>query len=140
MVSGTRKPNTKEATHGSVYRSRRAFEKLHFGRDERRGPAAEGTVIDTNAKVLIETVRSIGGTLHLCFEEGTLSNWIYELLEPHVDKLVVVQPRREHTGPRATQSTRGRWRRTFVQESSKRRCSRSRSGSIACAKRCVRSK
>jgi transposase len=50
-------------------------------------------VIPTNAEALIEAVRKIRGRLHLCIEEGTLSAWLYEILEPHVDELVVTVPR-----------------------------------------------
>ena len=48
--------------------------------------------LETNAKVLIEFVRTIPGQRHLCMEEGTLSEWLCEVLEPHVAELVVVQP------------------------------------------------
>ncbi len=51
-------------------------------------------VVETNGKVLVELVRSVAGRRHLCFEEGTHSEWLYELLEPHVDEIVVVQPDR----------------------------------------------
>jgi hypothetical protein len=44
---------------------------------------------------LIEAIRLIPGRKHLCLEEGTQSAWLYEILEPHVDELVVVGPRGE---------------------------------------------
>jgi len=49
-------------------------------------------LLETNGKVLVEHVKEIAGTKHLCFEEGTHSEWLYELLKPHVDEIVVVQP------------------------------------------------
>lgn len=49
-------------------------------------------VLETNGKVLVDFIKAIAGTKHLCFEEGTHSEWLYELLRPHVDELVVVQP------------------------------------------------
>lgn len=51
-------------------------------------------VLETNGKLLVDFVRTIAGCRHLCFEEGTHSEWLYELLKPHVDELVVVQPSR----------------------------------------------
>ena len=41
-------------------------------------------VVETNAKALIEGLRSIPGPRHLCLEEGTLASWLYEVLSPHV--------------------------------------------------------
>jgi len=52
-------------------------------------------VVETNGKLLVDFVKSIAGTKHLCLEEGTHSEWLYELLKPHVDEIVVVQPLRK---------------------------------------------
>jgi hypothetical protein len=52
-------------------------------------------VVDTNGKLLVDFVKSIAGTKHLCMEEGTHSEWLYELLKPHVDEIVVIQPLRK---------------------------------------------
>lgn len=49
-------------------------------------------VVPTNGKALVDTIKSIAGTKHLCFEEGAQSEWLYELLKPHVAELVVTQP------------------------------------------------
>lgn len=57
-------------------------------------------VVETKAEPLVELVRSIGGRRHLCIEEGTQSGWLYELLLPHVDELVVTMPRRRR-GPKS---------------------------------------
>ena len=46
-------------------------------------------VVETNAKALIEVIRAIPGRRHLCLEEGTLADWLYEVLSPHVEQLVV---------------------------------------------------
>ena len=47
-------------------------------------------VVETNGKALIEYIKLIPGRLHLCMEEGTQSAWLYEVLSPHVDDLVVL--------------------------------------------------
>lgn len=44
-------------------------------------------VVETNAAALIEVLRAIGPRRHVCFEGGTLSEWLYEMLEPHVEQL-----------------------------------------------------
>ena len=46
-------------------------------------------VVETNARALIEVLRGIPRNRHLCLEEGTLSGWLYEVLEPHVEELTV---------------------------------------------------
>ncbi len=57
-------------------------------------------VVETNAKALIEVLRSIPGPRHLCLEEGTLASWLYEVLSPHVEEIVVTAVR-ESRGPRS---------------------------------------
>jgi hypothetical protein len=46
-------------------------------------------VVETNAGALIRVLRGIGGTRHLCLEEGTHASWLYEVLSPHVEAIVV---------------------------------------------------
>ena len=45
--------------------------------------------METNAKALIKVLHSIPGSRHLCLEEGTLASWLYEVLSPHVEEIVV---------------------------------------------------
>jgi hypothetical protein len=40
-------------------------------------------------------IRAIPGTRHLCLEEGTHSNWLYEVLSPHVQEMVVAGVRQD---------------------------------------------
>jgi len=47
-------------------------------------------VVETDAKALTDFVRSVAGQKHICLEEGTLSEWLYELLEPLAHELVVM--------------------------------------------------
>lgn len=51
-------------------------------------------VVETNGKTLVELVRSIAGERHVCMEEGTQSEWLYEILQPHAKRVVVTQPLR----------------------------------------------
>src|SRR5260370_873760 len=51
-------------------------------------------VIETKAITILEFVHGLRGSLHLTFEEGTWAAWLYDLLKPHVAKLVVCDPRR----------------------------------------------
>lgn len=56
------------------------------------GRRLHSEVVETNAKVLVDRIRAVGGRRHLCMEEGTQSAWLYEVLEPHVAEVVVVVP------------------------------------------------
>ncbi len=46
-------------------------------------------VVETNARALIDVIQQIPPNRHVCLEEGTLAGWLYEVLEPHVQELVV---------------------------------------------------
>jgi transposase len=59
-------------------------------------------VVETNAKALIECIRSIPRPRHVCLEEGTQSAWLYEILSPHADELVVAAIT-ESKGPKSDQ-------------------------------------
>ncbi|MCG6955256.1 MAG: IS110 family transposase [Gemmatimonadetes bacterium] len=56
-------------------------------------------VVETNARALIEVLRGIGRNRHVCLEEGTLSEWLHEVPEPHVEELVVAGVRKSR-GPK----------------------------------------
>lgn len=56
------------------------------------GKRLKAMVVETNGQALVEAVRGICGSIHLCLEEGTQSAWLHELLSPHVTELVVVMP------------------------------------------------
>ena len=49
-------------------------------------------VVETNGKALVERIRSIAGQRHVCMEEGAQSEWLYEVLQPHAERVVVIQP------------------------------------------------
>lgn len=59
-------------------------------------------VLETNGKALVEFVRTVPGTKHLCFEEGNHAAWLHELLAPHVEEIVVAHVR-ESRGPKSDQ-------------------------------------
>ena len=46
-------------------------------------------VVETNGAALVRYLKSLSGRKHLCLEEGTQSAWLYEILSPHVDEIVV---------------------------------------------------
>src|SRR5258708_94612 len=52
------------------------------------------SILETKAATILEFVAGLRGTLSETFEEGTWAAWLYDLLEPHVDELVVCNPRK----------------------------------------------
>ena len=52
------------------------------------------SVIEAKRSTIIEFIQGLRGELFLTFEEGTWSAWLYDLLTPHVTKIVVCDPRR----------------------------------------------
>jgi len=65
-------------------------------------------VVETNARALIEVLRGIPRNRHVCLEEGTLSGWLWEVLEPHVEELVVTGVH-ESRGPKSEGTDAKRW-------------------------------
>jgi hypothetical protein len=49
-------------------------------------------VVETNGQALISYIQGLTGNLHLCLEESEWSQWLAEILSPHVTELVVWQP------------------------------------------------
>ena len=51
-------------------------------------------VIETKANIILDFIHGLRGELQVTFEEGTWATWLYDLLKPHVTKLVVCDPRK----------------------------------------------
>jgi hypothetical protein len=51
-------------------------------------------LLETKATTILEFIQGLQGTLSLTFEEGTSAAWLHDLLKPHVDRLVVCDPRK----------------------------------------------
>ena len=65
-------------------------------------------IVPTNGRELVEAIRKVNGRRHLCMEEGTQSEWLYELLQPQVEELVVTAPQ-ENRGQKS--DSRDAWAR-----------------------------
>ena len=51
-------------------------------------------VIETKASMILQFFEGLRGDLQVTFEEGTSAAWLYDLLKPHVTKVVVCDPRK----------------------------------------------
>lgn len=59
---------------------------------DERGRETQQAVLETNGEVLRRFVELVPKARHVAIEEGNLSQWLYELLEPVTEELVVFVP------------------------------------------------
>ena len=52
------------------------------------------SILETKASTILEFLRGLRGSLSVAFEEGTWAAWLYDLLKPHVARVVVCNPRK----------------------------------------------
>jgi hypothetical protein len=68
------------------------------------GEVIQRSVLSTDPSALIEFFGSMRGSVHVAFEEGTQAQWLYDLLSPVVDYVIVCDRRGEHQGNKNDQS------------------------------------
>jgi transposase len=51
-------------------------------------------ILETKASTILEFFAGLRGSLSVAFEEGTSAAWLYDLLKPHVARVVVFNPRK----------------------------------------------
>jgi transposase len=59
-----------------------------------KGKVKRKAVLPTEEKPLVEFLKTVQGRRHLCIEEGTQSQWFYEIFSKHVHDLAIVQGRK----------------------------------------------
>ena len=52
------------------------------------------SIVETKASTLLQFLEGLRGELHVTLEEGTWAAWLYDVLKPHVQEIVVCNPRR----------------------------------------------
>jgi len=52
------------------------------------------TIVETKASSILQFVHGLRGELHVTWEEGTWAAWLYDLLQPQVQEVLVCNPRR----------------------------------------------
>jgi transposase len=60
---------------------------------EESGRIIARSVVPTDAPALLEFMRGMRGAIHVTFEEGTQAQWLYYLLVPVVDRVIVCNRR-----------------------------------------------
>jgi transposase len=51
-------------------------------------------ILETKAETILQFLRGVHGSLHITFEEGTWAAWLHDLLQPHVTRVLVCDPRK----------------------------------------------
>jgi len=59
-----------------------------------RGHVVMESIVETKASSILQFIRGLQGELHVTWEEGTWAAWLYDLLKPHVHRVLVCNPRR----------------------------------------------
>jgi transposase len=52
------------------------------------------TILETKASSILQFLHGLRGELHVTWEEGTWAAWLYDLLQPQVQEVLVCNPRR----------------------------------------------
>ena len=52
------------------------------------------SIIETKAITILQFFQGLHGDVYVTLEEGTWAAWLYDLLKPHVTRLVVCDPRK----------------------------------------------
>src|SRR4030081_1142398 len=52
------------------------------------------TILETKANSILQFIHGLRGELHVTWEEGTWAAWLYDLLQPQVQHILVCNPRR----------------------------------------------
>jgi hypothetical protein len=63
-------------------------------------------VVETKASIILQFIDGLRGDLHVTFEEGTWAAWLYDLLKPHVTRIVVCDPRKNASMKEGNKSDR----------------------------------
>lgn len=61
---------------------------------DQQGKALSQSIVKTEAETLRSFFRGVGGTIHIAFEVGTQSAWLYEILKAVVTSITVCDVRK----------------------------------------------
>jgi len=59
-----------------------------------RGNLVMEAILETKAETILQFIRGLRGSLYVTFEEGTWAAWLHDLLQPHVTRVLVCDPRK----------------------------------------------
>jgi transposase len=59
-----------------------------------RGNLVMEAILETKAETILQFIRGLSGSLYVTFEEGTWAAWLHDLLQAHVTRALVCDPRK----------------------------------------------
>src|SRR5215471_9407174 len=62
------------------------------------------SILETKAVSILQFIQGLRGNLQVSFEAGTWAAWMYDLLKPHVYRILVCHPRRNALRKEGSQS------------------------------------
>jgi transposase len=65
-----------------------------FAIRDHQGKLVGEAILETKPAAIIDFLKGQRGTVWVTFEEGTYANWLYDVIHPHVAKLLVCDPRK----------------------------------------------
>ncbi len=65
-----------------------------FAIRDNQGKLIGEAVLETKPTAIVDFLKAQRGTVWVTFEEGTYANWLYDVIHPHVSKLLVCDPRK----------------------------------------------
>src|ERR1700675_4973031 len=99
LQKGTRSMDSKKYIGMDVHK-----ESISIAVRNGAGKIVMECVIETKASMILQFIDGLRGDLQVTFEEGTSAAWLYDLLRPHVTKLVVCDPRKNASMREGNQS------------------------------------
>ena len=63
------------------------------------GKSVMETIIETKTSTIVDFICGLRGMLYVTLEEGTYAAWLHDVLSPHVEKVVVCDPRKNKLLP-----------------------------------------
>src|SRR5260370_10642994 len=59
-----------------------------------RGNLVMEAIVETKAETILQFIRGLHDSLYVTFEEGTRADWLHDLLQTHVTRVLVCDPRK----------------------------------------------
>ena len=63
------------------------------------------SIVETKSSSILQFIHGLRGELHVTWEEGTWAAWLYDLLKPHVQQVLVCDPWRNALLRKRTRAT-----------------------------------
>ena len=73
-----------------------------------KGKLIAESIIETKGLAILDFIKSQRGAIQVTFEEGTQAAWLYDLIRPHVSRIIVCSPPKINQSENKTDKTDAR--------------------------------